>query len=125
MAVTGIAFTVYPAADVDKSVAFYRDVIGLSVATHMPDFYAEFPVGDGWFSVAGPKIATAEPGSAHSLALEVDSIEDEAKRIAATGAVVGAIVETEACFLAHVTDPDGNTMLLHEAKPGSPDAAKL
>jgi predicted enzyme related to lactoylglutathione lyase len=119
MAVTGIAFTVYPASDVDRSVAFYRDLLGREPETHVPGSFAEFAIDGAWFSLVGPQITSTKPGSAHALALEVHSVADESARLTQAGTTVGARVETQVCFLAHVTDPDGNTVLLHESKPQS------
>jgi predicted enzyme related to lactoylglutathione lyase len=116
VAVTGIAFTVYPVADVDRAVAFYRDVLGLTVSHEIPQRYAEFAIGDAAFSVAGPEMSTAAPGSAHALALEVDDIDAEITRLAEANVPTDAKFETTVCFLARVHDVDGNTVILHQSK---------
>jgi extradiol dioxygenase family protein len=70
MAITGVAFTAYPVTDVARSVAFYRDALGLTKTGLESDFWVEFDVAGSTFGV-GSFEQLGVPGTAQSFALEV------------------------------------------------------
>lgn len=119
MAVTGIAFTVYPVADLDRAIAFYRDTLGIPLAHRFEDIYAEFITADGAaFGLAKPPMNVGEPGSASALALEVDDIRITLAELSANGLATHEPYETSVCWITTIKDPDRNKVILHQRKPG-------
>lgn len=115
--IKGMAFVVYPASDVERAVAFYRDTIGLTPADSFGDAWVEFDVGGSTFEVVGNAQSIGlEPGTQFSAAFEVDDVATVRSSLAAKGVTVTDVMEFPACFSAFVTDPDGNRFALHQRK---------
>lgn len=111
-----IAFTAYPAKDVEKLRAFYADLLGLRFTGPYSEEgvlkYDEAQVGSGWFS-----LMTSEwngEGPARSIAFEVDDIEKAFADLRAKGVNPDAIHETPVCKLGSFSDPEGNKVTLHQ-----------
>ena len=117
MAVTSIAFTMYPVSDLDRAVAFYRDVLGLTPAGLASNFWFEFEIAGSTFGL-GNFEQIGQPGTAQSLALEVDSLEQFRAALATKGVETTEPYETPICWISMVQDPDGNKVVLHQAKKG-------
>lgn len=111
-----IAFTAYPAKDVEKLRAFYSDVLGLTFSGPYVEEgvlkYDEAKVGSGWFSVMTSEWAGSGP--AGSIAFEVDDIETTFAGLRAKGLHTDQIHETPVCKLGSFTDPEGNKVTLHQ-----------
>jgi predicted enzyme related to lactoylglutathione lyase len=115
MAAIGIAFTMYPVTDLPRAVAFYRDALGLRQDGLSSDFWVEFDVGGGTFGV-GNFEQVGTPGSAQSLAIEVDDLEAMRQRLAQRGFEATEPHELANCRISVVRDPDGNQVWLHQRK---------
>ncbi|MDB5040052.1 MAG: glyoxalase family protein [Candidatus Eremiobacteraeota bacterium] len=120
MAVRSIAFTAYPAEDVQRLLAFYRDVLGLRVDRAHPDEvdaqFVEFDAGDGhWFSVIPDRFAGRPAGSGSGVVFEVDDIdavlEDVRKQAKSADEKV---TDYPTCRIASFEDPEGNKVGLHQ-----------
>jgi lactoylglutathione lyase len=111
--------------DVPRSVAFYRDVVGLPVGLETAEeVYAEIKAGDATLglyrrdlmqSVLGENASIGAPGSA-VLILAVDDVDAEYERLTATGAqAVTKPHDQEAWGLrvCHFRDPDGHVIELN------------
>ena len=114
MAVRSIAFTAYPAEDVQKLLVFYRDVLGLRVDRAHPDEvnaqFVEFDAGDGhWFSVVPDRFAGRPAGSGSGVVFEVDDIDAvlEGVRKQAKSADE-KVTDHPTCRIASFEDPEGN-----------------
>jgi predicted enzyme related to lactoylglutathione lyase len=116
MAITGVAFTAYPVADMSRAVAFYSDTLGLTKAGLESDFWVEFDVAGGTFGV-GNFEQIGSPGSAQSLALEVSDLAALRADLTLKGHEPTEPFETPVCFISAVRDPDGNLIFLHQRKP--------
>ena len=116
MTITGIAFTMYPVADMPRAVAFYRDALGLTPGPMASDFWTEFDVAGGTFGV-GAFEQVGTPGTAQSLALEVDDLAALRAALTERGAESTEPYETPICWISMVRDPDGNQVWLHQSKP--------
>ena len=117
MAVTGVAFTMYPVTDMARAVAFYRDEIGLTPTDYASDYWSEFDVGGATFGI-GNFEQVGKPGTGASLALEVDDIAAAHARLVDRGVTISAPHELTNCWLSVVHDPDGNQVWLHQKKRG-------
>jgi predicted enzyme related to lactoylglutathione lyase len=116
MAVTAIAFTMYPVTDMPRAVAFYRDVLGLKPGDMAADFWNEFDVGGGTFGI-GNFEQVGTPGTAQSLAIEVDDMAAFRASLKERGLESNEPFETQICYISMVRDPDGNQVWLHQSKP--------
>ncbi|GAC1305531.1 MAG: VOC family protein [Vulcanimicrobiaceae bacterium] len=116
MAVSGIAFTMYPVSDLARAKAFYRDALGLRAGAVETDYWLEFEIAGGTFGI-GSFEQVGTPGTAQSLALEVPDLAALRATLAARGVDVAAPHELEWCSIAVVRDPDGNQIWLHQSKP--------
>ncbi|MDB5068964.1 MAG: glyoxalase [Candidatus Eremiobacteraeota bacterium] len=115
MPVTSIAFTMYPVTDLQRAVAFYRDVLGLTPGALVTDFWAEFDIAGGTFGV-GNFEQVGTPGTAQSLAIEVDDMAAFRAALKERGLESNEPFETQICFISGVRDPDGNQVWLHQSK---------
>jgi predicted enzyme related to lactoylglutathione lyase len=115
MDVTAIAFTMYPVTDIARSTAFYADVIGLKKAAIATDFWVEFDVAGSTFGI-GNFEQVGIPGTAQSLALEVPDLTATRAELAGKGVESTEPFESAVCFISIATDPDGNKIVLHQAK---------
>jgi len=116
MATTAIAFTMYPVTDMPRAVAFYRDALGLTPGDLAGDFWAEFEVAGGTFGI-GNFEQVGTPGTAQSLALEVDDLPAFRAALKERGVEATEPHELKACWISVVRDPDGNQVWLHQSKP--------
>ncbi len=116
MAVTGIAFTMYPVTDMPRAIAFYQDVLGLKKTDFESTFWVEFEVGPGTFGI-GNFEQVGKPGTAQSLALEIGDLPALRADLQARGIESSEPFETPVCWISRVNDPDGNQVLLHQSKP--------
>lgn len=114
--VKDIAFTAYPAKDVEKLRAFYSDVLGLKFSGPYAEEgvlkYDEAQVGNSWFSVMTTEWGGAAP--AGSVAFEVDDIEKSFADLRTKGIKTEEIHQTPVCKLGSFTDPEGNKVTLHQ-----------
>ena len=115
MSVTAIAFTMYPVADTTRAVAFYRDVVGLTLGGIESPNWVEFDIAGATFGV-GNFAQVGTPGSGQSLALEVGDLTAYRKLLADKGVETSEPHETPVCWISVVRDPDGNQIWLHQAK---------
>ena len=116
MPVTSIAFTMYPVTDIPRAVAFYQDVLGLKKDGLELPFWVEFDIAGATFGI-GTFEQVGSPGTAQSLAVEVDDMTAFRAHLAAAGYESTEPFQTPFCFISTVKDPDGNQIYLHQRKP--------
>jgi predicted enzyme related to lactoylglutathione lyase len=122
MKVTAVAYTAYPGEDVAKLLAFYKDALGLRVDRAHPDEehaeFVEFDIGNNqWFTFLPEKFAGRKAGTGAGMVFEVDDI-DAALAAVREKAKSADKEPTEFpnCRIATFTDPEGNTVGLHQFK---------
>jgi catechol 2,3-dioxygenase-like lactoylglutathione lyase family enzyme len=115
MAVSEIAFTMYPVSDLPRALAFYRDGLGLRPTEVATDFWTEFDVAGATFGI-GNFEQVGTPGLAQSLALEVADLDGYRKTLADRGVETTEPHDLKFCRISVVRDPDGNQVWLHERK---------
>ncbi len=118
MAIRGMAFTMYPVTDMARAMTFYKDVLGLSNEGCIQlEYWNEFDIGGATFGI-GNFEQVGKPGTANSLALEIDDLPAYNAMLATHGVTATEPHELQTCWLSMVKDPDGNSVWLHQKKAG-------
>ena len=126
--ITGLAHVCFTVNDLDRSTAFYRDVVGME-----PAFDFRRPSGElfGRYLRMGRRTflelfqgqgvaAGGEKTTYRHLCLEVDDIRATADELRRRGADVGEVkLGSDGSWQAWLTDPDGNRIELHQYTPES------
>jgi predicted enzyme related to lactoylglutathione lyase len=115
--VTGVDFVSVPTRDLERSVAFYGQTLGLERSAYRPDRnHAEFETGTVTINVMDPErmgVGSFTP-NANLIALHVDDIEQARATLTERGvAFAGDTFDTGVCHMAFFADPDGNALMLH------------
>jgi predicted enzyme related to lactoylglutathione lyase len=125
-AITGTDFVGLPITDLDRTVAFYHDTLGLECSVHMPERgFAEFETGNLTLNVFDPdRMGLERHPNRNPIALHVDDVPSARAALEARGvAFVADTFDTGVCHMAFFADPDGNTLMLHHRyAPRTPPA---
>ena len=108
-------FVSVPVTDLERSSAFYRDVLGLEqIGTGA---WPEFRLGENVsLYLLDPTNIGQEFHGPHTapIAIRVPSVEDSRSALEAKGVeFFGETFDTSVCHMAHFADPDGNVLMLH------------
>ena len=115
IAVTGLDAVYYLAKDFKRGVAFYRDVLGLTISMET-ERNVEFDLGDGntfgisympevWYPGGGAIFAVKDLDAA------VQRLRDAGVKFYTDGAI-----ESPVCRIAWCEDSEGNTFAIHKLK---------
>ena len=97
-------------ADMNRAVAFYRDVLGFPLEHESP-FWSSFRVNDSLMIGLHPIIGDAQPGRGWSLTIPVDDILAARAALEAAGAAIGGYDEIpDYALLLSFKDLDGNDL---------------
>jgi predicted enzyme related to lactoylglutathione lyase len=114
--ITGVDFVAIPATDIEESVAFYRDVLGLTERKRWGDMPGvEFQAGNLTLALMEPT-AFGSQFSAHHVpfAFQVDDVEAAKAELQAKGVeFLGETIDSGVCHQALFRDPAGNMLDLH------------
>ena len=116
MNVLGIDYSFFAVSDMQKSISFYRDTLGIPLARLiLEDTWAEFEINPGTL-VLGQGGSFGHIGGG-TIALAVNDATATIEELEQAGiSVYWALEETPVCFLAIVEDPDGNRIVIHQRK---------
>ena len=111
MRVEQVDFVSIPTRDVERSVAWYRDVLGLRPSEHTS---GEVETPNVTISFWNPE-ADGEPFQPNTsgFGLRVADVEEAVDEVRAAGAEVIGTEDTGVCHMGFVKDPDGNVLILH------------
>jgi len=115
--INGIDITTYFTSDANRSLAFYRDVLGMTPTWEAEGQGAEFTFEDGTtFGIWKPEDSdgAAIPGGGFMVA--VDDPKAKVAELRGKGVQVSDVEDTPVCFMAFAKDPDGNSVILHKRK---------
>jgi predicted enzyme related to lactoylglutathione lyase len=110
-----------PVADVDRSIPFYRDVLGIPFLFRVRGRpMAFFQAGDVRLYLGSSELA--EVTASATLYFRVDDIETERERLTQAGVEVSAPEvahrdDAHELWLAALTDPDHHHIVLMEERP--------
>ena len=121
MKIREIAFSCYAVTDMRRARGFYEGIFGLSATMdHKLEngHWVEYDIGSGTLAIGvAPGMQPSSDGC--SVALEVDDFEAAIAELrAADVAFHLEPMETPVCFMAFVSDPDGNSVGIHQRKSG-------
>ena len=113
-AVKGIDIAAYLVRDPQRAIAFYRDVLGMTpTAIDDEGRGAEFTLADGsTFGVWKPE----EGGTGGAIMFAVDDAKAAVEQYRARGLALSDVSEFPVCFMAFGTDPEGNSIIIHQRK---------
>lgn len=122
MKITEIAFSAYPVTDVARARKFYEGVLGLKVTQdHQMQnggHWVEYDIGAGTLGI-GQTEGWKPSGDGCTVGLEVENFDEAVAAIQASGTPIKmGPFETPVCHMLMVSDPDGNTVIIHKRKPG-------
>lgn len=108
-------------SDMQRSVTFYRDVLGLTPGVVSP-YWSDFALGGMKLGLHPRLTDAADPlgveGKGWYLGLETDDLKALVAKVEGSeGAVVGGFHQTPSGVVATLVDPDGNP--LQAVQPGS------
>jgi catechol 2,3-dioxygenase-like lactoylglutathione lyase family enzyme len=106
-----VDFVSVPTRDVERAVAFYRDVLGLPESEYSEGEIETPNVTLGFWN---PEADGEEfvPNSA-GIGLRVTDVGAAVEEARAAGADVIGIEDTGVCHMGFVKDPDGNILIFH------------
>jgi methylmalonyl-CoA/ethylmalonyl-CoA epimerase len=120
---TTIGQIAVPVSDINRSVAFYRDVLGMRFLFQAPPDLAFFDCGGIRLMLDGPAKALA--GTSSVIYYKVDDLQSAFETLAARGATFEraphliARMPDHELWMAFLRDPDRNLLaLMSEVKPG-------
>ena len=114
--VTGVDFVAVSTKDLDRSIEFYGQTLGLPMSVHLDErSYAEFETGNLTLSVIdAEKMGMTHQVRGHEIALHVDDVQAARQTLEAKGVrFKGETLDTGVCHMALFNDPDGNPLMLH------------
>ena len=111
MRVEQVDFVAVPTRDVNRAMAFYTDVLGLRPSEQSP---GEVETANVTLSFWNPEADGEEfiPNLA-GIALRIADVDAAVDEVRAAGAEVIGLEDTGVCQMGFVSDPDGNTLILH------------
>jgi catechol 2,3-dioxygenase-like lactoylglutathione lyase family enzyme len=112
MKVERVDFVDVPSRDVERSIAFYRDVLGLPQNPREP---TEFEAGNVTLAIWRPEEQGVEfpRSAAHGIALRVADVAAARAELEAKGVEFIGERDSGVCNMAFFEDPDGNSLILH------------
>ncbi len=101
----------YHVADMEKAVAFYRDILGFHLTSR--DYVARFDLGGVLFELVPnpPEHTLTGTGNAR-LSLGVTDIRQATRELKARGVETTPVKEEPGGLLSYFKDPDGNELCL-------------
>src|SRR5271165_216368 len=101
----------YYVTDMEKSIAFYRDVLGLHLTSR--DYVARFKIDGVLFELVPNASGNELRGSGNArLSLGVKNIQEATRTLQAKGVFTTPIKEESDGLLSFFKDPDGNELCL-------------
>jgi catechol 2,3-dioxygenase-like lactoylglutathione lyase family enzyme len=112
MQVERVDFVDVPSRDVERSIAFYRDVLGLPQNPRQP---TEFEAGNVTLAIWKPEDQGVDfpRSAAHGIALRVADVAAARAELEAKGVEFVGERDSGVCNMAFFADPDGNSLILH------------
>ena len=116
MNVLGIDFTFFAVSDMQKSLTFYHDLLGIPPTCLVHEgTWAEFEINPGTL-VLGQNYDFTHPGGG-TVALAVADVKAALQELELSGIrPLSPLGESAVCFWSIIADPDGNRVIIHQRK---------
>ena len=112
--ITGVDLFEVSVRDAAKTIAFYKDVLGMK-PTEETEQGAEFTLGDGTtFGIWQPDDEQYPIGA--GIMFAVPDAKAAVEQLRARGAQLSDVMESRICFMSFGTDPEGNRFMIHQRK---------
>jgi predicted enzyme related to lactoylglutathione lyase len=114
--ITKADFVGVPTRDLERSVDFYGNTLGLERSVYNPERrFAEFEVGNLTLSIYAPEDMGLEFHlNRNPIALHVNDMDTARTTLTKAGVeFTGDPLDTGVCFMSFFADPDGNALMLH------------
>ncbi len=114
MDVARVDFVGVPTQDMERSIRFYGETLGLRQDEHRQ---AEFWAGETCLSLWKPEWAGREftANATGLIALQVEDVDAARGELQAKGVTFrGETIDSGVCHMAIFGDPDGNVLMLHK-----------
>ena len=115
--VTAVAFTGYPVTDMPRARAFYEDLLQLKpTATWENDdkYWIEYDIGPATLAISNMWPTWRPAADGPVVGLEVADFDAAIAELRRRGVKFTLEpLDSGACHLAIVADPDGNSVLIH------------
>jgi predicted enzyme related to lactoylglutathione lyase len=112
-----IAFFVYPVATMKRARDFYERLPGLQMESKSNDERVEYDVAGTTFAVTSMDESHKPAAKGAAIASEANDLSAASGRLKAEGVrFTQENVETTACHISIVLDPDGNEIIIHQRK---------
>ena len=106
-------------SDMDRAIAFYRDVLGMKLLGNYGSEFAEIDAPGVRIGLhPGGKLPLKEHSRHMSIGLRVDDLDAAKKTLETRGVKFHKTPTDEGLRLAYFTDPDDNPLYLVEVKWG-------
>jgi catechol 2,3-dioxygenase-like lactoylglutathione lyase family enzyme len=113
----------YYVTDMDMSIAFYRDTLGLPLISH--DFVARFDLDGVLIELVPVPPGSVVPGNGNArLCFSVANLHETLEQMHARGIATSDIKSKKGGSLAFFRDPDDNELCLWEGAKGE-DATEI
>jgi predicted enzyme related to lactoylglutathione lyase len=120
MKVIEIAFAGYPVTDLKRARAFYEQTLGLVPSRTFGEddtAWIEYDLGPNTLCISNGNPDWKPSAGGGSVALEVEDMPAAISKLKADGfAPFLGPIETPVCYIAVVSDPDGNSITIHKSK---------
>jgi catechol 2,3-dioxygenase-like lactoylglutathione lyase family enzyme len=112
MRIERVDFVDVPTRDIERAVAFYRDVLELPQNPREP---TEFEAGNLTLALWKPEDQGVEfvTGASHGIALRVADVAGARAELEAKGVEFVGERDSGICNMAFFEDSDGNSLILH------------
>src|SRR5688572_17526081 len=123
--VRGADFVLYWVTDMERSMRFYRDFLGLPEGSNWDNYWVEFDAAPTTIALCrtgsdanAPAVTTGK--HAPSIYFAVEDVRAAVEVARAAGHTVDVEAEDgSVCISAVILDPDGNAVGLHTRKDGT------
>ena len=107
---SGIDTVFYQVCNMDQSVAFYGDVLGLPLLRREGNDWAEFQAGNLTLALSG-ELATRPHNGGATVVLAADDITAVDSRLAQNDVQRGPVEQMGGALMLQFFDPDGNELV--------------
>lgn len=123
MKVLAADFVCYFVKDIQKSLEFYRDILGLTVSDQFGKDFYEFNLGNVTLGIGSAEAmgeTIDKPQGNATVGLAVEDVAATVKELKEKGIEVNEDVQDfPGCQMVSIKDPSGNSIMLHHRKDGT------